>query len=772
MKSSDSRIGSKIDPAIRREDAAGVRYDIGPYIGVVKNNQDPTRSGRLQVWISDLSSGDENNPNNWRTVSYASPFWGSTVQEPYGPEQNLSGSNRNSFSNVRHTYGFWHTPPDLENFVLCVFVAGDPFRGYWFACVPNQFGHHMVPALASSLNIDTATIEDPQLKSQVTGPLKGQPLPVAEFNEYANTNWANFTEAPKPLHEYQARRLIAQGLDRIKLTGSRGAVFTTSQRETPSSVFGISTPGRVISKQANTDKTQATRVRSRTGGHQFVMDDGNERGLNSLIRIKTIAGHQILMDDTDKILYIANSDGSAYVELTGTGHVNVYAANGINMRASGDFNLHVDRDININAGGSVNIAAQNRAVVSGKQELVATSDSKVTVYGATVGLGSSGRLDITAKGGSAYTAGQQLMIKGKLIGLNSGAGPQVSKPAGSTVYNSPDTRRARSGIWEIQENAVKSVAKLVPTHEPWSRREGRPSSASSGALSAGLSGLVGAATNEAQAAVAASVPGAALAASAVQAATNPELASSFNVEGTIAAGVAPVLEVKEAVNSVLSAATPGGVNLNSIGQAVSEQINKMGQGLQAAISQTVKDLVPKNFILSESAVNPPDGVGSLDQLQVKSLLTQMAYTASSFNYSATSSDNLIGKYQMSAKDLADLQYLKPDGVAAYPGNGSIVKSTCWTGLNGVNSLDDWKSNPAAQEDAMFRLMNKNYNTLVRNGGISSSDDQATVSGMLAVAHRLGVDAAKQWRQQGTGGDQAVDLFNQGRSAVDLLARGK
>lgn len=760
MKSSDSRIGSKIDPAIRREDAAGVRYDIGPYIGIVKNNQDPTRSGRLQVWISDLSSGDENNPSNWRTVNYASPFWGSTVQEPYGPEKNLNGSNKNSFSNVRHTYGFWHTPPDLENFVLCVFVAGDPFRGYWFACIPNQFGHHMVPAIASSLNIETATIEDAKLKTQVLGPLKGQPLPVVEFNEYANKDWAKFVDAPKPLHEFQAKRLIGQGLDRVKLTGSRGAIFTTSQRETPSSVFGISTPGRIITKERSSDPTQAARVRTRTGGHQFVMDDGNERGLNSLIRLKTISGHQILMDDTDGIMYIANSDGSAYVELTNTGHVNVYAANGINMRATGDFNLHVDRDININAGGSVNIAAQNRAVLSAKQDLVVSGDNKVTVFGATVGLGSSGRLDITAKGGSAYTAGQQLMIKGKLIGLNSGAGPQVSKPAGSTIYNLSDTRRGQSGIWESKDNTLKSVAKLVPTHEPWSRREGKPSSASSGALSAGLSGLVGSATNAAQAAVSGAASSAVSAVS--QAVSNPELARSFNIAGTIAAGVAPVLE----------AATQGGVNLNSIGQAVTQQIAKMEQGLQAALSQTVKDLVPKNFVLSESAVNPPDGIGSLDQLQVKSLLTQMAYTASSFNYSATDAQNLVGKYQMAAKDLADLQYLKPDGVAAYSGNGSVLKNTCWTGLNGVNSLADWKSNPAAQEDAMFQLMNRNYASLVKNGGINNTDDQATVSGMLAVAHKLGVDAAKQWRSTGSASDQAVEIFNQGRGAVDLLARGK
>jgi len=51
---SDKRIGRIVPEHIRREDAEGVRYDSGPYIGKVKNNSDPTRSGRLQVWIPDL----------------------------------------------------------------------------------------------------------------------------------------------------------------------------------------------------------------------------------------------------------------------------------------------------------------------------------------------------------------------------------------------------------------------------------------------------------------------------------------------------------------------------------------------------------------------------------------------------------------------------------------------------------------------------------------------------------------------------------------------
>ncbi|NBP04100.1 MAG: hypothetical protein EBU90_29205 [Proteobacteria bacterium] len=133
-------------PSYYDKDKSPVRLDPGPYVGKIKNNTDATRSGRLQVYIPNLSSGDESNPRNWKTVSYASPFFGSTHQ----PDSN----KQNSFSKVQHTYGMWAVVPDIDNFVLCTFAGGDPNRGFWFACIPNQVGHHMVPGIAGSSEID------------------------------------------------------------------------------------------------------------------------------------------------------------------------------------------------------------------------------------------------------------------------------------------------------------------------------------------------------------------------------------------------------------------------------------------------------------------------------------------------------------------------------------------------------------------------------------------------------------------------------------------
>jgi len=59
------------------ESAAGTRISPGPYIGLVKNNMDASRSGSVSVWIPELG-GKEEDEASWRNVRYCSPFFGAT----------------------------------------------------------------------------------------------------------------------------------------------------------------------------------------------------------------------------------------------------------------------------------------------------------------------------------------------------------------------------------------------------------------------------------------------------------------------------------------------------------------------------------------------------------------------------------------------------------------------------------------------------------------------------------------------------------------------
>ena len=712
MSTTDRRVGKKVPLTFRREDALGVRVDSGPYIGKIKNNFDPTRTGRLQVWIPDLGAGDESDPSNWRTVSYASPFFGSTAQH--------ENDKNNKFKSVKHTYGLWFTVPDLDNFVICTFIAGDPMRGFWFACVPNQLGQHMVPAIAGSKNLDTAQIDD----SVVNQMSKDGPLPAAEFNESKTEDWSTFTEIAKPIHEEQAKVLAKQGLDKDT---TRGVVSSSSQRESPSTVFGISTPGRPL------DNTSASaddyRVYGRKGGHTFVMDDGDFEEKNKLVRLRTSGGHQIMMNDSEEVLYISNSTGDAWVELTGSGNVHIYGGSSINIRAKENFNLHADKDINLHAGGNFNMLSKKAFKLEG-ETISSLSTKGTTLYGSELKLGSSGQIDINPAGAGSFT-GQSLTFVGQPIKLNSGSGPKVEKPEAITVYDLNEAEKDGSQ-WKTKEAALKSIAKIAPTHEPWPREAGKPSATSSSASSASNASGSGEGPDE-------------------------NTGTSAPTSNKVVTG-------------------SDGVAVDNVGKPVVSGTNSSSDaGPTDALTKSVRKPADKSYMSRDDNPTPSAGVGPLDATQVKALKTQIAVSESGFNYGATEAarGNYLGKYQIGAAVLTDQNYIKPDAYAKY-GTSAVNYPSSWTGKDGVTSKEAFLANPTAQEASMDRLLNSNYKTLTKIGAVNSSDDPATVAGMLSTSHLLGAGGAQTWRRTGTGADanntSGTSYFNMGRYAVNVLAK--
>jgi len=472
----DHRQGNKVLRQERREEAPGTRVDPHPYIGIVKNNLDPTRSGRLQVWIPDLG-GNENDSKNWRTVGYASPFMGTTnIQQKAAGSQNID----NKFTNVPNTYGFWAVPPDIGVQVVVLFIAGDPLRGYWIACVNNGLGGSMTPGIASSTNVDL-THASADIKA-VYRP--GVPAPVAEFNENNPDTFlkADFYNNPKPIHEPQYRALLNQGLESDPV---RGTISSSSQRETPSSVFGISTPGRPFPDPGVRDpQTFADRVAkgliteadyaytTRAGGHSIVLDDGNIVGKDVLMRFRTGQGHQIMMHDSENTLYICHGDGTSWIELTNTGAINVYTNNGFNVRTEGSMNLHADRDINMHAGGKINMKA-----VAGFQLdaglINVLSDSTITVgAGGKIGFKAGGTFDVDS-GPISLRAGGKITMEGTDILQNSGGTRAVKAPNPIQVNTLTDTERSSAGQW-LATSQLSSIVKVAPTHEPYARGQQTP----------------------------------------------------------------------------------------------------------------------------------------------------------------------------------------------------------------------------------------------------------------------------------------------------------
>lgn len=469
----NDRIGSKVIKAARREDAPGTRVDPYPYVGIVKNNLDPTLSGRLQVYIPDLG-GPADDPNNWRTVSYSSPYMGYTSQVQSSTD---SPSSDNTFTKVSHTYGMWMVPPDIGVEVIVIFIAGDPLRGYFIGCVNSNLSHFMLPGISGTQNVDPNSLTANQKSTYTPGDI----VPVAEFNEYTKdfTN-TSFYLNNKPVHVTQYNILRNQGLDQDV---TRGAISSSSQRESPSQVFGISTPGRPLDDPADTkesrDKYTADlaagkidprylKIKSRKGGHVFVMDDGAALGEDQLVRLRSATGHQILMHDTNKTIYIAHANGGSWIELAADGSISAYASGSFNVRSEGTLNLHSDADINLNAGGEINMKSALQIKLETTKTELLTSSLKIESAGSTeIKTGAAFNLDSAAS--VSLRASGVFATEGSGIYQNSGKTVGVKGIEPLQVNSLPNAEFNPAGVWRIVPAALDTIVTVAPTHEPFAR---------------------------------------------------------------------------------------------------------------------------------------------------------------------------------------------------------------------------------------------------------------------------------------------------------------
>jgi len=355
----------------------------GPYLAKIISHLDPSFNGALEVTLLREQSNIMGDNAQTFIVKCAMPFFGYTPFEFMG-ENDSSKSSLDGFSDTQKSYGMWMIPPDVGVTVLVFFINGDPAQGYWMGCVPDKFANHMVPAIAGTTLVDL----DPDDKKKYKTDL---PLPVAEVNRRKNAKsdqQLNVDKIKKPVHPI-ADRFLEQGLIEDDV---RGVTTTTARRETPSMVFGISTPGpldkRAGAKKSkigiNEKQTVATVPVSRLGGTTLVMDDGDDRyvrekpasdgpvkymdvlsgekgdptiPVNEYFRVRTRTGHQLLFHNTEDVIYIANARGTAWVELTSNGKIDIFAEDSISIHTKNDLNIRADRDINMEAGRNVNIKA-------------------------------------------------------------------------------------------------------------------------------------------------------------------------------------------------------------------------------------------------------------------------------------------------------------------------------------------------------------------------------------------------------------------------------
>lgn len=678
-----------------------------PIVGIVKHNVDAAKTGQIRVLLKRMNGAyPEDIPANWsKPISYMSPFFGYTPNE--------SGKNDyGSFAGNPHSYGFWATPPDLGTEVLCIFANGDPNFGYYIGCIPKPGLNHMVPGIGAEDNV----ILNKGEANSYGGVTR---LPVGEINN-ANEKQGTartLSKQPRPVHSYQAATYNKQGLLRDR---DRGPISSSAQRESPSRVFGISTPGRPIYAGGFTDDNikaavknssipdSSLKVTGRVGGHTFVMDDGDIEGNDQLVRLRTASGHTILMNDAAQTLFLIHANGQSYIELGKEGTIDMYASNSVNIRSQGDLNLHADRDININANRDLNVMGVNMHLESQKNTTFFTGKTMNTTVlgnhtekvGGTFSLLADVNVGLTSLLGPVF-------IKGTLINLNSGMCPAIPMRAQQIprILHTDTLYDSKVG-YAAAPQKLSSIVSRAPAHCPWA------------AAGKGVN-----------------------------------VKTDLSVSGNSPAAPSPAIAQ---LNSVVSP-SPANPTSSSLMSTVPPA---------SVVSSGNMDAATTSAMVSQMAVTAATSPsGAAVQATAGVVNTGTGLKASVGLFGATPSQMVSQGIMKPGSDVA-----ANAGIAAGLGLQAAMPPNMFTGKNGINSVGDLVNNIPAQTNIAAGALNSAKETLTNLGAITGKESLTQTGGLIMATAIAGPSKALSYAQDQIG-SAFKSSFGSVSSSFDGLTAG-
>jgi hypothetical protein len=696
-----------------KPDAGGAVLRQVPVLGTVKNNIDPNRSGRIQVYIGDFGGLDPDDNSSWVTVSYMSSFYGMT--ECTAPSTGYGDFLRNPAS-----YGVWNSPPDIGSTVICLFINGDPNFGFYIGGVPDAEALHMVPAIGGS-----EYIIPNQGEANSLGGATRLPATNINSNNQNLVGSSNFLNEPKPVHSYVASILSQQGLVRDPV---RGVIGSSAQRESPSRVgWGVSTPGRPIYEGGFTDETiadaasrtatqpAALQIIGRRGGHTLVMDDGDLSGRDQLVRIRSALGHQILMSDDSQTLFIIHSNGQSWIELGKEGTIDMYATNSVNIRTQGDLNLHADNNININTKKNLNIAAENINIQSEK-DLNQRAGQNLNIYAqAQYTVKVNGPMSMFSSGESSYGSSATTFINGSRVNLNTGSAslvPQPIKPIQLIAHT--DALFDKTKGWLASPGSLLSIVSRAPTHQPYAMAN---------------KGVDVKVNNNASAALPGAPP-----AAVVQANNNANQAATTQNVPPVTAPVAATVPQTGAVSTAIGAGAAA---------------TMVSQAAVLAATGAAKDAVKQGAAVVETAAGSVAAIGKLGQTPLQ--LEQSGI--------------------LKPGSAALINSLVATGVSIEV----AITPNMFTGKDGINNLQDLIKNVNAQVNAQVTNFQQAQTQLTNAGILTGKESSTQIAGITMSTALVGlqstVDFIKTTASTVTGAISKI-VENPIAAATSLLGTAK
>ena len=507
----------------RNVDTGNTSSNAGPFIARVIEHLDSLYLGGLRVELLKTSEAGNVGESLGQTVEvfYASPFYGTTNSQT-GPAKN------DDYASTQKSYGFWAIPPDPDTLVLVTFVEGSRDFGYWFACVPERGMTFMLPGGQPATE---------QLSGDVPTALKGKKLPTGEYNKaITKPQTNNVIKYKRPINTEFVDALTEQGLLEDEI---RGITTTSAQRETPSAVLGISSPGPLDKRggkptaPVGLKESKANIPVSRLGSSSIVIDDGDDKLIrkgsptdtpyeyinkeasekggdvtkphNELIRLRTRTGAQILMHTSEDLIYINNSKGSCWIEMSSNGKLDVYAEDSISFHSEADINMQAGRDINLHAANNINLTSNQNTYhsVGANYELKVDGEGKISVSG-NIDVKTTSTIKVQADSNVEMTAGVNTNITSLAdMHINSAVNTNITSLADTHINSAVDTKITSSNkthinsaiahqetsaaihmngpeaeisdIADIAETPTEAESAKIPTrvpeHEPWEGHE-------------------------------------------------------------------------------------------------------------------------------------------------------------------------------------------------------------------------------------------------------------------------------------------------------------